>query len=163
VSERDYYKILGISPDANYEAVDTAYWSQVRKARTTLAPDDPQALPALNEAYEVLRTHALREQYDASRAATLSSAATQTTEAPALPHAANHARPRGLKPRLPWGRRAAEEQAAATTIIVGRLEREVHNERERMRADLEAELGAPDDSDSDRSRLMRVFGHLQQS
>jgi curved DNA-binding protein CbpA len=162
VSERDYYKILGIAPDANYEAVDAAYWWQVRESRDKLALD-PQALPALNEAYEVLRTPALREKYDASRAAALSAAATQGADALTLPRPVSQARPGGVKPRLPWGRQAAEERAAATAIIVGRLEREVHSERERMRADLEAELSTPDDDGTARSRLMRVFGHLQQS
>lgn len=161
MSERDYYNVLGITPDANYEAIDAAYWFQVREARDRLALD-PEALAALNDAYEVLRTPSLREKYDASRALEASTAA-QSAAALGLPRPVHHARPSGRRPRLPWGRQAAEEQAAATAVIVGRLEREVHNERERMRADLEAELSTPDGDGTERSRLMRVFGHLQQS
>lgn len=161
MSERDYYRILGIAPDANYEAIDAAYWWQVREARDKLALD-PEALTALNDAYEILRTPSMREKYDASRAVE-SSAAAQSAAALGLPHPVPQTRSSGLKTRLPWGRQAAEEQAAATAIIVGRLEREVHNERERMRADLEAELSTPDADGTARSRLMRVFGHLQQS
>jgi curved DNA-binding protein CbpA len=161
VSERDYYDVLGIAPDANYEAVDAAYWSQVRESRDKLALD-PEALITLNDAYEVLRTPSRREKYDASRVAAESAAAAQSAASLALPNPVHEARPSGPKVRLPWSRQAAEEQAAAA-IIVGRLEREVQSERERLRADLEAELSAPDEADATRSRLMRVFGHLQQS
>ena len=162
MSERDYYKILGIPPDAHYEAVDAAYWWQVHEGRDKLALD-PEALTSLNEAYEVLRTPSLREKHDATRAADLAAARAHAADPLARPRPVDHAQPGGLKVRLPWCRQAAEEQVAATAIIVGRLEREVHIERERMRAELEAELSAPDDGDTERSRLMRVFGLLPQS
>jgi hypothetical protein len=69
MSDRDYYEILGLTPGADGVMVDQTYWHLARKYQT-LAADDPRAhqmLDELNEAYGVLGTPRLREQYDAFR------------------------------------------------------------------------------------------------
>lgn len=69
MSERDYYGILGLTADADGTTVNKAYWNLARKYQA-LATSDPRAhsmLDELNEAYGVLGTPALRDQYDADR------------------------------------------------------------------------------------------------
>ena len=68
MSERNYYDILGLTADADGIAVNRTYWQLARKYQA-LAPSDPRAhgmLDELNEAYGVLGTPALRDQYDAT-------------------------------------------------------------------------------------------------
>ncbi len=68
MSERDYYDILGLKADADGITVNRTYWQLARKYQA-LAPSDPRAhgmLDELNEAYGVLGTPALRDQYDAT-------------------------------------------------------------------------------------------------
>lgn len=69
MSDRDYYEILGLTPSADGPMVDQAYWHLARKYQG-MAAEDVQArylLDELNEAYGVLGTPRLREQYDAFR------------------------------------------------------------------------------------------------
>lgn len=69
MSDRDYYEILGLTPTADGAMVDQAYWHLARKYQG-LAATNPRAqylLDELNEAYGVLGTPRLREQYDAFR------------------------------------------------------------------------------------------------
>ena len=69
MSDRDYYEILGLTPTADGTMVDQAYWHLARKYQG-LAATNPRAqylLDELNEAYGVLGTPRLREQYDAFR------------------------------------------------------------------------------------------------
>lgn len=69
MSDRDYYEILGLTPKADGAMVDQAYWHLARKYQG-LAATNPRAqhmLDELNEAYGVLGTPRLREQYDAFR------------------------------------------------------------------------------------------------
>jgi hypothetical protein len=69
MSDRDYYEILGLTPRADGTMVDQAYWHLARKYQT-LATTNARArgmLDELNEAYGVLGTPRLREQYDAFR------------------------------------------------------------------------------------------------
>jgi len=69
MSDRDYYEILGLTPRADGAMVDQAYWHLARKYQA-LAETNPRAtamLDELNEAYGVLGTPRLREQYDAFR------------------------------------------------------------------------------------------------
>ncbi len=69
MSERDYYEILGLAADADGTTVNKTYWNLARKYQA-LATSDPRAhsmLDELNEAYVVLGTPALRDQYDADR------------------------------------------------------------------------------------------------
>lgn len=69
MSDRDYYEIMGLTPSADGTMVDQAYWHLARKYQS-MAGDDFHArflLDELNEAYGVLGTPRLREQYDAFR------------------------------------------------------------------------------------------------
>jgi len=69
MSDRDYYEILGLTPGADGTMVDQAYWHLARKYQV-MATEDFHArylLDELNEAYGVLGTPRLREQYDAFR------------------------------------------------------------------------------------------------
>src|SRR5574341_1125171 len=69
MSDRDYYEILGLTPRADGQMVDQAYWHLVRKYQT-LASTNIRAqhmIDELNEAYGVLGNPRLREQYDAFR------------------------------------------------------------------------------------------------
>lgn len=70
MTDRNYYEILGIGQHADGTAIHRTYWQLARKYQT-LAPADPRArlmLDELNDAYGVLGTPALREQYDSSLA-----------------------------------------------------------------------------------------------
>jgi len=69
MSDRDYYEILGLTPTADGAMVDQAYWHLARKYQGLAAtnPRAQQMLDELNEAYGVLGTPRLREQYDAFR------------------------------------------------------------------------------------------------
>ena len=69
MSERDYYEILGLTIDADGTTVNKTYWNLARKYQA-LATSDPRAhgmLDELNEAYNVLGTPALRDEYDTNR------------------------------------------------------------------------------------------------
>jgi hypothetical protein len=69
MSDRDYYEILGLTPRADGQMVDQAYWHLVRKYQS-LAATNAHAqymIDELNEAYGVLGNPKLREQYDAFR------------------------------------------------------------------------------------------------
>ena len=70
MSERDHYEVLGLRPDADGTTVNRTYWQLARKYQA-MAPSDPRAhgmLDELNEAYNVLGTPALRDEYDSDRA-----------------------------------------------------------------------------------------------
>ncbi len=57
----DYYRILGVSEEASFNEIESAYWKAAR------SPDRRNDLPLLNEAYEVLGNEEQREVYDAQR------------------------------------------------------------------------------------------------
>jgi hypothetical protein len=69
MSDRDYYEVLGLTPEADGAMVDQAYWHLARKYQklsgTTITGQ--RMLDDLNEAYGVLGTPRLRRQYDAFR------------------------------------------------------------------------------------------------
>jgi hypothetical protein len=69
MSDRDYYEILGLTPRADGAMVDQTYWHLARKYQQMAAIDARARymLDELNEAYGVLGTPRLREQYDAFR------------------------------------------------------------------------------------------------
>lgn len=76
MSDRDNYDILGLTSDADGTTVNRTYWHLARKYQA-LAPTDPRArlmLDELNDAYAVLGTPQLREEYDVSRRAGLAAA-----------------------------------------------------------------------------------------
>ena len=66
MTSRNYYEVLGLAAFADGGMVDQAYW-HLAKTYQTLAVSDPRArrlLDELNEAYGVLGTPRLREEYD---------------------------------------------------------------------------------------------------
>jgi len=66
MTSRNYYEVLGLANFADGPMVDQAYW-HLAKTYQTLAVTDPRArklLDELNEAYGVLGTPRLREEYD---------------------------------------------------------------------------------------------------
>lgn len=69
MSDRDYYEILGLTPRADGQMVDQAYWHLVRKYQTLMATNSraQRMIDELNEAYGVLGNPRLREQYDGFR------------------------------------------------------------------------------------------------
>ncbi len=69
MSTADYYQILGLQPEATGAMVDEAYWHAARRLNTAAASDPSAAahLDALNEAYRVLGSPELRQEYDQAR------------------------------------------------------------------------------------------------
>lgn len=68
MSQQNHYETLGLTPEADGPSVHRAYWDRARRYQA-LAPSDPRAhgmLDELNEAYAVLGTPSLREEYDAT-------------------------------------------------------------------------------------------------
>lgn len=66
MESQELYEVLGLQPFADGAMVDQAYW-HLAKSFQTLAITDPrarQSLDALNDAYGVLGTPRLREEYD---------------------------------------------------------------------------------------------------
>ena len=64
---KDYYKILGVSKDADDKSIKKAYRQLARKYHPDMNPDDKQAetmFKDINEAYEVLSDAEKRQMYD---------------------------------------------------------------------------------------------------
>src|SRR5579875_2804168 len=64
---RDYYKVLGVSRDADEKAIKSAYHKLARKYHPDVNKADPQAeekFKEINEAYEVLKDPEKRQKYD---------------------------------------------------------------------------------------------------
>ena len=68
---RDYYKILGVDPEADDEIIKTVYRKLALKYHPDVAPSpsDAQRFVKIQEAYAVLSDPEKRRAYDASRAA----------------------------------------------------------------------------------------------
>jgi DnaJ-class molecular chaperone len=67
VKFRDYYEVLGVSRDADQDAIRKAYRKSARKHHPDLNPNDTAAeerFKELSEAYEVLSDPEKREKYD---------------------------------------------------------------------------------------------------
>lgn len=67
MTRRDYYEILGISPDASDEAIKRAYRRVAMENHPDRNPNDPEAeerFKEASEAYSVLRDVDLRARYD---------------------------------------------------------------------------------------------------
>ena len=67
----DYYDVMHLHPAADAAMVDQVYWHLARLYNAAIATDREasEKLDALNQAYAVLRSPALREQYDEARGA----------------------------------------------------------------------------------------------
>ena len=64
---KDYYKILGVSKDADEKSIKKAYRKLAREYHPDMNPDNPQAedkFKDVNEAYEVLSDSEKRQMYD---------------------------------------------------------------------------------------------------
>ncbi len=67
---KDYYKILGVSPDASEKEIKSAFRRLARQYHPDMNPNDPQAeerFKEINEAYEVLSDPEKRRKYDEMR------------------------------------------------------------------------------------------------
>ncbi len=67
---KDYYKILGVSPNASEKEIKSAFRRLARKYHPDMNPNDPQAeerFKEINEAYEVLSDPQKRAKYDQMR------------------------------------------------------------------------------------------------
>jgi len=65
--ERDYYAVLGVSPEANREEIRAAHRRMARRYHPDTGQGDPKAFRLTQEAYEVLSKPALRRAYDLQR------------------------------------------------------------------------------------------------
>jgi molecular chaperone DnaJ len=64
---RDYYDVLGVSPDAGAEEIKRAYRQLARRYHPDISGDDRgAAFLEVSRAYEVLRDSSRRRSYDAS-------------------------------------------------------------------------------------------------
>jgi len=64
---KDYYKILGVSPDASEEEIKKAYRRLAHKYHPDKKGGDEQRFKEINEAYQVLSDKEKRAQYDMAR------------------------------------------------------------------------------------------------
>ncbi|MGE5139705.1 MAG: DnaJ C-terminal domain-containing protein, partial [Rudaea sp.] len=67
---KDYYKILGVSPDADENAIKTTYRKLARQLHPDVNPGDKEAgekFKEVNEAYQVLSNPEQRKKYDELR------------------------------------------------------------------------------------------------
>jgi hypothetical protein len=105
MSDRDYYEILGLTPGADGVMVDQSYWHLARKYQALAATNHHarRMLDELNEAYGVLGTPRLREQYDAFRDDVLieAGAIKPIASRPKRPARAERPAPAGRE-RRPW-------------------------------------------------------------
>ncbi|MEK6300479.1 MAG: DnaJ domain-containing protein [Acidobacteriota bacterium] len=91
-STKDYYRELGVQPDASAEQIDRAYRSEARKRH----PDgggSEEAMKSLNEAHDVLSDAETRQAYDRERRPRL---ATQVSSPVFDPEAASRAGTLGI-------------------------------------------------------------------
>lgn len=70
MAAKDYYQVLGVSQDADQEAIKKTYRRLARKYHPDANPDNPSAeerFKEISEAYRVLSDPEKRKQYDAMR------------------------------------------------------------------------------------------------
>jgi peptidylprolyl isomerase len=76
-TDKDYYAILGVSPDADPQTIEDAYERLAREVQPNadLEPTDPERMSDLDEAFDVLDDPESRAQYDRARNAPASESA----------------------------------------------------------------------------------------
>ena len=69
-TNKDYYAILGVSPDADKATIEEAYERLAKEVQPNvdLEPTNPERMQELDEAFDVLDDPARRTEYDAARA-----------------------------------------------------------------------------------------------
>ena len=69
MNDKDYYAILGVSPDASAKEIQKAFQQKARKLHPDInkAPDAEEQFKAVSEAYAVLSDEQKRARYDAMR------------------------------------------------------------------------------------------------
>src|SRR5512141_1641253 len=68
---KDYYKILGVAPDADKKVIQQTFRQLARKHHPDVNPGDKEAeekFKTINEAYQVLSDAKQRKKYDELRA-----------------------------------------------------------------------------------------------
>lgn len=81
---KNYYEILGVSPKASQQEIESAYRKIVLENHPDLYPGDKakeERLKQANEAYAVLKDPKLREKYDQELRGEVKGTASQTTSA----------------------------------------------------------------------------------
>jgi peptidylprolyl isomerase len=71
-NDRDYYAILGVSPDADEATIEEAYDRLAKEIQPDVdaEPSDPERMRDLDEAFDVLDDPAKRSEYDRTRGTT---------------------------------------------------------------------------------------------
>jgi curved DNA-binding protein CbpA len=116
MTTRNYYEVLGLAPGADGAMVDQAYW-HLAKTYQQLAPSDPRAeylLDELNDAYGVLGTPRLRQEYD------LGLRAGQSGQGRLVPR---DDKPHGLRiklprPRFPFRHEKSDKDASQSPTVI---------------------------------------------
>jgi curved DNA-binding protein CbpA len=116
----DYYTVLQVHPDADFEVIEAAYRQLMKKHHPDVAGDDPRRIHAhharakqINEAYSVLRDYGRRRAYDCMRTM---AGARRPPEASHWQPSASYAAPRSPTPRPPQS--VSAESSAQTSPSV---------------------------------------------
>lgn len=64
IFEKDLYKILQVTPDANLEVINSAYRALAEKYHPSSRESNPEKYSEINQAYEVLCNPLTRKEYD---------------------------------------------------------------------------------------------------
>ncbi|MEB2287351.1 MAG: J domain-containing protein [Anaerolineae bacterium] len=122
--QRDYYAILGIPPQASAPRIRQAYRRCVREIHPDLNPERAswatQQLKLVNEAYQVLREPALRQQYDQLREGRA------TARSPYRRRESSAYRRPAAPPDRPWWQQAAEQTTRSGVSGAGMTARGPH-------------------------------------
>ena len=116
MTTRNYYEVLGLAPGADGAMVDQAYW-HLAKTYQQLAPSDPRAeylLDELNEAYGVLGTPRLRQEYDLE----LRSGQSGQPRLVARGEKAHGPRVKLPRPRFPFRRQESQKAASPAPAVI---------------------------------------------
>ena len=94
---RDYYEILGVSPNSETEVITAAYKALMKKYHPDTNKSDDAAAKAqeINEAYETLKDPELRRQYDERRKGADQRQGSSAPPPPPKSDAGNDSRPSG--------------------------------------------------------------------